>query len=207
MKIENWPVERIRPYEKNARKIPKSAIDKVTGSLQEYGPRQPIVVDSQGVIVVGHVWRLAALKLGWKEFPVHVADNLTPEQVRAYRLMDNRSHEETAWDFGLLVPELAEIGSLSFDLSLTGFDPQELDRLLLRPVDEETANQAPSLPEVAVSRPGDLWLLGPHRVLCGDSTSADAVRKLLGGPAAGIDGDRSSITGFHWTGVGEIAPA
>ncbi|MGD1098384.1 MAG: DNA methyltransferase [Bryobacteraceae bacterium] len=179
MNIQIWPLERILPYDKNARKIPKSAIDKVAASLREYGPRQPIVVDSQGVIVVGHVRRLAALKLRWRDFPVHVADNLTPEQIRAYRLMDNRSHEETDWDLRLLVPELTEIGSLDFDLSLTGFDPTELDQLLLKPVDEETANQAPSLPEVAVSRTGDLWMLGSHRVLCGDSTSADAARKLL----------------------------
>jgi DNA modification methylase len=210
MKIETWPLTRIRPYEKNARKISKTAIDKVAASLQEYGPRQPIVVDSQGVIVVGHVRRLAALKLGWTGFPVHVADNLTPEQIRAYRLMDNRSHEETDWDFGLLVPELTELGSLSFELSLTGFDPAELDRLLLKPLDEETANQAPSLPEVAVSRPGHLWMLGPHRVLCGDATSADAVRQLLGDRRPGLmvtdppfgislDGswrDRAGLNGF-----------
>jgi DNA modification methylase len=179
MNIEVWPLARIQPCEKNARKIPQRAIDKVAASLQEYGWQQPIVVDKHGVIVVGHVRRLAALQLGWTEAPVHIADNLTPAQIRAYRLMDNRSHEETDWDLGLLLPELTEIGSLDFDLSLTGFDPAELDRLLLKPVDDETANQAPSLPEVAVSRPGDLWILGSHRVLCGDSTSADAVRRLL----------------------------
>jgi DNA modification methylase len=179
MNIENWPLSRIRPFEKNARKIPQSAINKVAASLEQYRARQPIVVDPDGVIVVGHVRRLAALKLGWKEFPVHVADNLTPEQIRAYRLMDNRSHEETDWDLGLLVPELTDLGSLSFDLSLTGFDPGELERLQVIPIDEETANQAPPVPEVAVSRPGDLWLLGAHRVLCGDATSADAVEKLL----------------------------
>lgn len=179
MNIEIWSLDRIRPYEKNARKIPRSAVDKIAASLQEFGPRQPIVVDAHGVIVVGHVRRLAALKLGWTEFPVHVADNLTPEQIRAYRLMDNRSHEESDWDLELLIPELAELGALSLDLSLTGFDPAELDRFKLTPVDEETANQAPPLPETAVSRLGDLWILGSHRALCGDATSADAVQKLL----------------------------
>src|SRR5271169_2395863 len=98
MKIEIWSLDRIRPYEKNARRIPQRAIDKVAASLKEYGWQQPIVVDIHGVIVVGHVRRLASLKLGWKEAPVHVAENLTPAQIRAYRLMDNRSHEEADWD-------------------------------------------------------------------------------------------------------------
>ena len=104
MKIEMWPLERIRPYEKNARKIPQRAVDKVAASLQEFGWQQPIVVDKHGVIIVGHARRLAALQLGWTEAPVHVADKLTPAQIRAYRLMDNRSHEEAGWDLDLLGP-------------------------------------------------------------------------------------------------------
>jgi len=180
MKIEMWPLDRIRPFEKNARKIPQRAIDKVAASLQEYGWQQPIVVDIHGVIVVGHVRRLGALQLGWTEAPVHVADKLTPAQIRAYRLMDNRSNDETDWDLGLLAPELAELSALSFDLDLTGFDVQELDTLLRDPMDEERANQAPPLPEVAVSRVGDLWLCGDHRVLCGDATGAQDVARLLG---------------------------
>ncbi len=95
----------------------------------EYGWQQPIVVDKHGVIVVGHVRRLAALQLGWTEAPVHVADKLTPAQIRAYRLMDNRSHQEADWDLELLAPELAELNALSFDLSLTGFNVHELDVL------------------------------------------------------------------------------
>jgi len=178
MNIETGPLSRIRPFNKNARKIPQSAIEKVAASLQEYGPRQPIVVDAEGVIVAGHVRRLAALELGWSEFPVHIAENLTPEQIRGYRLMDNRSNEETDWDLELLLPELTELDSLSFDLSLTGFDSAELDKLL-KPIDEETANQVPPLPDVEVSRCGDLWILGQHRLLCGDATSADDVRRLL----------------------------
>src|SRR6202034_1050916 len=119
-----------------------------------------------GVIIVGHVRRLAALQLGWTEAPVHVADKLTPAQIRAYRLMDNRSHQEADWDLDLLAPELAELSALSFDLSLTGFDMRELDSLLHDPSKEENADQAPPLPEIAVTQPGDLWLCGPHRVLC-----------------------------------------
>jgi hypothetical protein len=179
MKIEMRPLAQIRPYPRNARKIPRNAVDKVVASLQEFGWRQPLVVDRDGIIVVGHVRLMAAQKLGWSEAPVHVADNLTPEQIRGYRLMDNRSHEESDWDLELLIPELAELGSLAFDLSLTGFDSQELDRFQLEPIDDQTANEAPAVPQVAVSRCSDLWRLGPHRVLCGDATSADAVQILL----------------------------
>jgi DNA modification methylase len=180
MKIEIWSLDRIRPYEKNARKIPQRAVDKVAASLQEYGWQQPIVVDKHDVIVVGHVRRLAALQLGWTEAPVHVADKLTPAQIRAYRLADNRTNQEASWDEGLLALEIADLSALEFDLSLTGFDVHELDSLLRDPMDEEKANQAPPLPDVAATRPGDLWLLGPHRVLCSDATSAEAVARLLG---------------------------
>src|SRR5580704_184598 len=180
MKIEIRPLSEIQPYEKNARKIPQRAIDKVAASLEEFGWQEPIVVDKHCVIIVGHVRRLAALQLGWIEAPVHVADKLTPAQIRAYRLMDNRSHEEADWDLGLLAPELADLSALSFDLSLTGFNVAELDKFLPGPIDEDAANEAPPVPDVAVTRPGDLWLLGPHRVLCGDATSPEAVARLLG---------------------------
>jgi len=177
MKIEIWSLDRIRPYEKNARKIPQKAIDKVALSLKTYGWQQPIVVEPNGTMIVGHVRRLGALQLGWTEAPVHVADKLTPAQVRAYRLMDNRSHQEADWDFDILRVELGELKGLDLDLGLTGFDSHELDALLLH--DDGRADEAPPLPAVAVSRPGDLWLLGPHRLLCGDATSAEAVARLL----------------------------
>src|ERR1035437_3352802 len=180
MKIEIRPLDQISPYEKNARKIPQRAIDKVAASLEEYGWQQPIVVDKNGVIVVGHVRRLGALQLGWTEAPVHVADNLTPAQIRAYRLMDNRSHQEADWDLDLLAPEIAELGALSFDLSLTGFNVHELDVLLRNPLDEEKADQAPPLPEVAVTALGDLWICGDPRVLWGAATSAPRGARLLG---------------------------
>jgi ParB-like chromosome segregation protein Spo0J len=121
MKIEIRRLDQIPPYEKNARKIPQRAIDKVAASLEVYGWQQPIVVDKNGVIVVGHVRRLAALQLGWTEAPVTVFQG-TAAQARAYRLMDNRSHQEAGWDLDLLGPELAELKELSFDLNLTGFD-------------------------------------------------------------------------------------
>jgi len=180
VKIEIRPFHEIFPYEKNARKIPQRAIDKVAASLLEFGWQQPIVVDKHGVIVVGHVRRLAALQLGWTEAPIHAADKLTPAQIRAYRLMDNRSHEEATWDLDLLSPELADLRALDFDLNLTGFNVHELDTFLRDPMDDERASEAPPLPETATTRPGDLWLCGRHRVLCGDATCAEAVARLLG---------------------------
>jgi ParB-like chromosome segregation protein Spo0J len=124
MKVTLWPLERIIPYARNARKIPPAAVDKVAASIQEFGWRQPIVVDRAGVIIVGHVRLLAAYKLGLREAPVHVAENLTEAQVRAYRLLDNRSHEESAWDEGLLGLELLDLKEMGLDLTLTGFELQ-----------------------------------------------------------------------------------
>src|SRR6478752_4537624 len=98
MEITLMAIDTIIPYARNARKIPQQAVDKVAASIQEFSFRQPIVVDKDGVIVVGHTRWLAAQKLGLEQVPVHVAENLTPAQVRAYRLLDNRSHEETSWD-------------------------------------------------------------------------------------------------------------
>ena len=127
---------------------------------------------------MGHTRLLAAKQLGWREVPVHVAENLTPAQVKAYRLMDNRSHEETDWDLELLAPEIEELKGLDFDLRLTGFDPREIEEFLLDPEADERANQVPDLPQQATTVPGDLWHCGPHRVLCSDSTLQDAVARL-----------------------------
>jgi DNA modification methylase len=180
MEIELWPIDRPKPYPKNARKWSAAAVDKLASSIRVYGFRQPIVVDKHGVIIIGHLRLAAAKSLGLKTVPVHVARDLTPAHVRGLRLMDNRSHEEADWDFTLLAPELAELSAESFDLALTGFDVHELDVLLRDPLDEEMADQAPPLPEVATTQLGDLWICGEHRVLCADATSPEAVTRLLG---------------------------
>ncbi len=122
MLIEQWPIDKPTPYAKNARKLSPHAVDKVAASLKEFGWQQPLVVDAEGVLIVGHTRLLAAKKLGYKTVPVLVAHWLTPAQVKAYRLMDNRSHDETSWDFDLLGPEFEELKALDFDLTLTGFD-------------------------------------------------------------------------------------
>src|SRR5450432_2950995 len=166
MLIEQWPIDKVIPYARNARKITPAAVDKVAASLQEFGWRQPIVVDAQRVIIAGHTRLLAARKLNLTEVPVHVADNLTPAQVKAYRLMDNRSHDETSFDLELLGPELAELRGLDFDLDLTGFNPHEIDDLLAEPGDDDRANAVPPVPANPVAQAGDVWALGKHRLIC-----------------------------------------
>src|ERR1700758_482337 len=164
--IEMWPIERLIPYARNPRKN-DSAVDRMCASLREFGFKIPCLVRGDGEIVDGHLRLKAARKLGITEIPVILCDEWTPAQVKAFRLMVNRSVEWAAWDEELLAVELEEIKDLDFDLSQTGFDPGEIDKLLLLE-DEERANAAPPLPEAPVSRVGDLWLLGAHRVLCGD---------------------------------------
>jgi len=187
MDVVNWPLERITPYARNARKIPPEAIDKVAASIREFGWRQPVVVDRDGVIICGHTRLLAAHQLGLREAPVHVADSLTPAQVRAYRLLDNRSHDETAWDEDLLGLELLDLKGMGVDLDLTGFDWPEIDELLARAggaAGLTDPDAVPEIPETAVSAPGDVWILGPHRVACGDATSPRDVEKVLAGGLA-----------------------
>jgi ParB-like chromosome segregation protein Spo0J len=181
--IELWPIDRPKDYPKNARKWSARAVEKVAGSVREYGWRQPVVVDANDVIVIGQLRRAAGKFLGLTEVPMHVAHDLTPAQIRGLRLADNRTNQEATFDEELLALELREIQESDFDLSLTGFDPGEIDSLLALD-DEERANATPPLPETPVSRPGDLWLCGnsprQHRVLCADATFAEAVSRLLG---------------------------
>jgi ParB-like chromosome segregation protein Spo0J len=147
-------------------------------SIQEFGFKIPMLVRSNGEVVDGHLRLKAARKLGITEIPVILCDEWTPAQVKAFRLMVNRSATWADWNEELLALEIQEIQELDFDLSLTGFDPGEIDDFLA--VDEEKANLTPPLPETSVSQPGDLWLLGNHRLLCGDATSAASVARLLG---------------------------
>ena len=180
LQVQWWPIDRLVPYARNSRKIPDRAIDKVATSIKEFGWRQAIVTDKEGVIICGHTRLLAAKKLGLKQVPVHVADNLTPAQVKAYRLMDNRSHEETDWDVDLLGPELEELRDLDFDLELTGFDPHEIEDFLADPDLDDRANATPPIPEHPVTRLGDLWICGKHRIMCGDSTDPAVVSRVCG---------------------------
>ena len=187
MKVEIWPIDKLIPYARNPRQIPQVAIDKVARSIQEFGFRQPIVVDTEGVIIVGHVRRLAAQKLGLTNVPVNVATELTAAQVNAYRLADNRTNEEATWDTEALALELANLKVDEFDLDLTGFNLDEIQELLAEKTEGLTdEDEAPAVPEFAVTEPGDLWTLGNHRLLCGDSTSIEQVERLMNGQKADL---------------------
>jgi ParB family transcriptional regulator, chromosome partitioning protein len=130
MKIEIADINSIKPYENNPRKLSEKAIEKVAMSLKEYGFRQPIVVDKDRIIVVGHTRFRASKKLGFKEVPITIADNLTPEQINGYRIADNRTSQESEWDFQPLQKELSDLADLNFNLELTGFNDSELDNYI-----------------------------------------------------------------------------
>jgi len=179
MNIVNKKIEDIIPYIRNPRK--NQAIDKVAGSLKEFGFRQPIVVDKQMVIIAGHTRFEAAKKLGIKEVPIHIADNLTPAQVKAYRIADNRVAQDSEWDIGMLNTEFTDLLDMHFDLDILGFDAKELEDLIVDKEDKGLTDEdeVPETPEEPISKLGDIWKLGNHRVMCGNSTDTELVEKLM----------------------------
>jgi site-specific DNA-methyltransferase (adenine-specific) len=179
--IEMRPLDAVRPYEQNPRQN-KDAVSAVAESIRQFGFRQPIVVDADGVIVCGHTRYKAAQQLGLTEVPVHIATDLTPEQAKAYRIADNKSGELAEWDMDLLPIELADLQGAGFDLESIGFDTDELAKLLDPGIaDGETdPDEAPPVPDEAITQPGDIWQLGEHRLICGDSCEPETYAQLLG---------------------------
>ena len=185
--VEWWPIARPIPYAANPRLVPEAAITKVAASLREYGWRQPIVVDEQGVVIAGHTRLLAARHLGLAHVPVHVARDLSPAKVKAYRLADNRSAEETAWNYELLATEIGELTDLDYDIDVLGFESEEMAAILACPtVGLTDPDEIPEPPAEPLTKPGDLWLLGEHRLLCGDATKAEDVARLMDGRRAAL---------------------
>lgn len=182
MLIELWEIERVKPYERNPR-INDEAVAAVAKSLQAFGFRQPLVVDAEGVLIVGHTRWKAARKLGLTQVPVHVATDLSAEQIKAYRLADNQTASIAEWDYQLLPLELADLQAANYDLGLLGFDAEELARLLGGDVQDGLCDpdDVPAPPDAAITQPGDLWILGDHRLLCGDSSKPEDVDRLLNG--------------------------
>lgn len=182
MKIQLVDVSRIKPYANNPR-INDQAVEAVAASIRSFGFRQPIVVDENWVIIVGHTRYKAALWLGLKKVPVHVARGLSPAQVKAYRIADNQTSQLSEWDHDRLPLELAELQELNFDLNLIGFSAEELLELMNPPEAEGQTDpdQIPELPDKPVTCRGDLWVLGNHRLLCGDSGIPADVDRLLAG--------------------------
>jgi ParB-like chromosome segregation protein Spo0J len=184
MHVEQRPLAAIQPYANNPRHNDQ-AVAAVAASIKEFGFRQPIVVDEAGVIVVGHTRYKAALQLGLETVPVHVATGLTPAQLKAYRLADNQTAQLSQGDYERLPLALAELQQLDFEMSLTGFSADELLELLEPEGASGLADPdaVPAPPDEPQTRPGDLWLLGHHRLLCGDSSKAEDVDRLLAGAA------------------------
>jgi DNA modification methylase len=184
MQVELRGIETVRPYEQNPR-VNDQAVEAVAKSLREFGFRQPIVVDADGVIICGHTRWKAAQKLGLKQVPVHVATDLTPAQVKAYRLADNQTATLAEWNYDLLPLELKDLQGLNFDLSLLGFSDADLTEILAPPGNEGLTDpdDVPLPGDAAITKPGDLWVLGNHRLLCGDASEAQDVDRLLAGAA------------------------
>jgi ParB-like chromosome segregation protein Spo0J len=180
MKIEIADINSIQPYINNPRKLKDSAIDKVAMSIKEYGFRQPIVVDANRIIVVGHTRYRASKKLGLKEVPITIAENLTQEQINAYRIADNRTNEEAEWDLELLKTEIKELELADFNLDLTGFDEDQLNNMLFEEKQGLTdEDEVPEAPEEPITKLGDIWKLGNHRLMCGDSTDFEITNNCL----------------------------
>ncbi len=180
--VELRPIDAVRPYEGNPR-INDDAVDAVAASLREFGFRQPIVVDAEGVIIVGHTRWKAAQKLGLARAPVHVATDLPPEKVKAYRIADNQTATLAEWDFDLLPIELKDLQQADYDLSLLGFGEDELAKLLDGDVAEGLTDpdSIPEPPDDPITQRGDIWVLGDHRLMCGDSGSPEDLDRLLDG--------------------------
>jgi DNA modification methylase len=182
VKVELWNLEKIKPYPGNPRRN-EAAVDAVAASIREFGFRQPLVVDIAGVIICGHARFLAAQKLRLKKVPVHVARGLSEAQIRAYRIADNKTADLSEWDFDLLPIELGQLEDCGFDLSLLGFASDELAGLMGGGAGQGHCDpdEIPAPPDAATTRPGDLWSLGGHRLLCADSSLPADVDRLLGG--------------------------
>lgn len=180
MKVEMRKVDEIRPYENNPR-ANDEAVQAVAKSIQEFGFRQPIVIDANGVIVVGHTRWKAATALGLKEVPVHVAVGLSGDQCRAYRIADNKTAELAGWDTDMLAEEILALRG-DFDMTALGFSTEELNDLTGGGISGADPDLIPDPPEEPVTEPGDLWLLGRHRLLCGSCLQVAHVARVTGEP-------------------------
>jgi len=179
------PVAELIPYARNSRTHSPQQVDKIAASIREFGFLNPIIVDGKNGIVAGHGRVMAAQKLGLASLPVIEAAHLTEAQKRAYVIADNRLALDAGWDNDMLKIELQDLDAEGFDLSLTGFNPDEIGNFLADPTEGLTDEDAvPEVPAVPVTVEGDVWVLGRHRLMCGDSTSIDAVERLMDGRKA-----------------------
>lgn len=197
-RIEMWPLDRLIPYARNARTHSDAQVAQIAASIIEFGFTAPILVSEDGGILAGHGRLAAARKLNLDAVPVVVLDHLTPTQRRAYILADNKLALQAGWDEELLASELADLSEAGFDLALTGFSDDELAELLAdddaddgTPGAETSEEPTPdaddiTVPRIVISRPGDIWRLGEHRLMCADSADAAAIERLMAGERAAL---------------------
>jgi ParB-like nuclease domain len=178
---ERWPIERLMPYPNNARRHSEADVDKIAAAILKWGWTMPVLVDEEGVLICGHARIGAAAKLGLKSIPVVVARGWSEAEKNGFRLADNELAARASWDPDLLRDELRKLEFAGFDLDLIGFEPDRLEDILagLGSNGLTDPDSVPEVPEQPVTRPGDIWLLGDHRVGCGDSTSAADVAPVL----------------------------
>lgn len=187
MQIEYRPIEALIPYARNSRTHSDAQVAQIAASIREFGWTNPVLVDGDNGIIAGHGRVLAARKLGFEQVPVIELAHLTESQKRAYVLADNKLAENAGWDDELLRIELEALQAAGFDLSLTGFADDELASLMAELAGNEGLTDDDAVPEVTddpMSQPGDVWLLGEHRVLCGDATDPVALETLMGSDLA-----------------------
>jgi len=188
MQIEQIETEKLIPYARNSRTHSDEQISQIMASIKEFGFTNPVLIDEEGLIIAGHGRTVAAQRLGMKTVPTVRLTHLTPAQKKAYVIADNKLALNAGWDLEFLKIELLDLQSEDFDLSLTGFDDDELNDLLAQAVTEGLTDEdaVPEAPEEPKTKPGDIYQLGRHRLMCGDSTSIDAVEKLMDGQLADI---------------------
>ena len=183
--VELWPLDRLIPHARNARTHSDAQVAQIAGSIAEFGFVNPVLVGDDGVIVAGHGRIMAARKLGLDQAPVIVLAHLSPTQRRALMIADNQIASNSGWDDEMLAAELAALKEEDFDLDLLGFDDAALDRLLADTIEAtEASDEAPEPPANPISRPGDVWICGEHRVICGDATVLGDVETVLDGELA-----------------------
>ena len=199
------PVSSLKPYEKNARTHSAEQIEQLTRSIGEFGFTNPLLIDETDRIIAGHGRLQAALALGMSEVPVIILAGLTDAQRRALILADNKIALNSGWDLKLLTEELADLKLDGYDLTLTGFSLEEIDGLTPVLVDEKDPDEAPDLPAEPKTKPGDVYVLGPHRLVCGDSTSMENIGRLMRGELADVCWTDPPYNVAYETKAGKIA--
>lgn len=185
MQIKWQNIDNLIPYERNAKLHPDSQVARIARSIEEFGFRNPVLLDGQGEIIAGHGRILGAKRAGLTEVPTIDASDMTPEQVRAYRIADNKL-AESDWSLSALSEELMDLQGLDFDLTLLGFDDDKLTELMVDPENKGLTNPdtVPGTPKTPKTKAGDVWLLDNHRLVCGDCCEFDLVSRLFAGKTA-----------------------